>query len=573
MTGKSTIFKFFVLLFLAIIIFFNALEMKQSDRLYDRINALDDKISDGATNRSYSKSASNGDAEKDGDWLIWRLSSEPPTLNPITSKDAYAEIIAGVQNYNIFETLIRRNLDTLVYEPFLAESWKIADDGMSMEFTLKDDIWFSDGEPITTDDIEFTYNTIMDLNIDAASLRNYYIDFERCEKKDSKTIVFYMKKPYYLSFGMIGETPILPKHIYEYKNATDFNNMISNPIGSGPFMFERWDVGEQIVLKKNENYWGEKIHFDKLIYKFINNDMAALSALKSHQIDIMAPLPEQYTNNVNNEHFAKEFNTLKYMKPENSYTYISWNIKTPFFADAKVRNAMTLLVDRESIKEHIWEGLVEVLSGPFNPGSPQCNQNIKPLPFDPAKAKKLLDEAGWVDTNGNGVRDKDGVEFEFKLMIVGGSSLTEQFAKVLKNQFAKAGIIMNVDPYEWSVFLDRLHNRQFTATTLAWSGSVESDPFQIWHSSQMEGGGSNYISYNNPEVDDLIITARKTLDETKRNAYYHKFHQILHEEQPYTFMFARPSIAFMDKRIEGVEVHKLGVNLHDWYVKKENQRY
>ncbi|ARN57738.1 peptide-binding protein [Sedimentisphaera salicampi] len=575
MAGKSSVFKFFVVLILLILVFLQGLEMKQSDRLFERVNQLEKKVS-GKSSRVY-RPASDADsaeaAAKDGGWLIWRLSAEPPTLNPITAKDAYADMIVGSKNCFVFETLVKRNRDSLEYEPLLAESWDISDDGLRIEFRLKDDIWFSDGEPVTAEDVKFTYETIMDVEIDAANIRNYFVDFKSCEVVNDRTVVFNMKRPYFLAFGMIGETPIIPKHVYEYEDAQDFNSNISDPVGSGPFVFGQWDVGDKIVLEKNENYWGEGVNFEKLIYKFISNDMAALTALKSGQIDVMAPLPEQYTSYKDSEQFKEKFNIYKYLIPDNSYTYVSWNFECELFQSGKVRNALTHLIDREKIKDHIWEGLVRIVSGPFSPGSPQCNPNVKPLEFSPDKARELLSEAGWEDTNGNGIRDKNGREFKFKLMIVSGSPITEQTAKVLKDQFSQAGIIMEVDPFEWSVFLDRLHKRDFEATTLAWQGDVETDPYQIWHSSQIAKGGSNYISYKNETVDNILEEARRTLDDEKRNRLYHRFHKILNDEQPYTFMFARPSIAFMNNRIKGVKVHKLGVNIKEWYIPSELQKY
>ncbi|MGE4285811.1 MAG: peptide-binding protein [Phycisphaerae bacterium] len=575
MNGKSTVFKFMVMVLLAVIICYQAMLIKQSDRLFERFNMLDARISEGVL--SSGSTTSSADSAKDGDWLIWRIAAEPPTLNPITSKDLYADIICGVRTCNVFETLVKRDPKTLKYGPSLAKSWEISQDGLTLTFTLRPDVTFSDGTPVTTDDVQFTFDTIMDLGIDCADKRNYYYDIDSYEKIDARTIVFRMKRPYFMAFMTIGETAILPKHIYKYDDPSEFNKKISNPVGSGPYCFERWDVGNQIVLKRNENYWGTKVHFRKLIYKVITNDMAALNALKAHEIDVMGALPEQYSTNAKDPKFLKDFNAIKFLPPRSDYTYVSWNLHTPYFKEAKVRRAMTHLIDREAIKDHIWEGLVSITTGPFAPASPQANPNIKPWPFSIEEAARLLDEAGWKDSNGDGVRDKniDGkkVEFKFKLMTVSGSPITEQMAKVMKDQMAKVGVLMGIDAYEWSIFLDRLHNRKFDATTLAWSGEVENDPYQIWHSSQTAEGGSNYIFYENSEVDSLIENARKTLDEDKRNAMYHRFQEILHEEQPYTFMFVRPSLVFMDKRIENVNYYKLGVKMHEWYVPKEKQRY
>jgi peptide/nickel transport system substrate-binding protein len=158
-------------------------------------------------------------------------------------------------------------------------------------------------------------------------------------------------------------------------------------------------------------------------------------------------------------------------------------------------------------------------------------------------------------------------------MIGSGVTLHEQIAKLVKDEAAKAGIEVNLDPYEWSVFSQRLKDRQFDAVNLAWGGAVEEDPYQIWHSSQIGNRGSNYVGFKNTEADALIEEARRTLDENKRNELYHRFHRILHKEQPYTFVYTRPEQRFLDRRFENVIIHKLGVDEREWYVPRDRQKY
>ena len=185
----------------------------------------------------------------------------------------------------------------------------------------------------------------------------------------------------------------------------------------------------------------------------------------------------------------------------------------------------------------------------------------------------MLDEAGWRDTDGDGIRDKNGVAFRFRYMIVSGTVLHEQIAKLVKDFAANVGIEVVPDPYEWSVFINRVQNRLFEATNLAWSGAVQNDPYQIWHSSQIGNHGSNYVGFNIPEADAIIEEARRTMDEKKRNKLYHRFHRILHNEQPYTFVYTRPSQRFLRPRFKNVTIHKLGLNPHEWYVPGDLQKY
>jgi peptide/nickel transport system substrate-binding protein len=158
-------------------------------------------------------------------------------------------------------------------------------------------------------------------------------------------------------------------------------------------------------------------------------------------------------------------------------------------------------------------------------------------------------------------------------MISADLALHEQIAKLVKDSAASVGIDVLLDPYEWSVFSQKVTNREFDAVSMAWGGYVEEDPYQIWHSSQIGNRGSNYVGFNNPQADALIEQARQTLDPDKRNALYHQFHRILHEEQPYTFIYTRPEQRFLAKRFHNVIIHKLGIDEHEWYVPKELQKY
>ncbi|MHC4122757.1 MAG: peptide-binding protein [Planctomycetota bacterium] len=580
MNNRSGLVVFFLFLFLAVMILFQILSMIQADRLYERLNGLIETLSvDRQTVATYKKAEVPGDVSKDeypgdeGDWLVRSLSGEPTTLYGVLAASTWSTrwIVSG----NIFESLLEYEPDAFKFCGKLAEDFSISEDGLEIYFKLRDGIHFSDGKPVTTDDVIFTFETITNPGVDSASLANYFQDVKGYERINDKEIKFYMKKVYFLSLGFLGGLPIHPKHIYKFDNPEEFNKRRTNPIGSGPYVFEKWNVGKEVVLRRNENYWGKKPKIKRRVYRFITNDIAALQALQAGDVDYLRPLPDQFAQKSVEEEFQKRFYCLSYWDAGNTgYFWIGWNQLRPFFADRKVRLAMTHLIDRDAIRNYILrnpEALVP--TGPFYIYGPQNDPNIKPWPYDPEQAKKLLDEAGWIDRDGDGIRDKNGVPFRFKYMISSGIYLHEQIAKLVKDSASKVGIEVIPEPYEWSVFSERVTNRKFDAVSMAWGGSVEGDPYQIWHSSQIEGRGSNYVGFNNPEADAIIEEARQTLDEKKRNGLYHCFHKILHEEQPYTFIYTRPEQRFLDKRFENVKVHKLGLDSHEWYVPKNVQRY
>jgi len=576
MNGRRGIFTFFLFFSLSIIVLLQVLSMVQSDRLYERLNYLVDTWQSRGPVRVAQEKWRSADLPgeeypgDEGDWLVWRIGAEPATLNYITSKDIYANWIVGG---NIFESLLEYDYDEVELKPLLAESYEVSSDGLEMTFRLRKDINFSDGVAVTADDVIFSYETIINPDVDAHALANYYYPIKEVIQIDSHTVKFVFRELYFKGPEIGGLMPIVPKHIYKFSDASEFNKRRSEPVGSGPYLFEKWDVGQEVVLRRNENYWGRKPKLEKIVFRVITNEVAALQSLRSHQVDFIVPTSEQFVELSADEEFVKEFECLSYWNPGVGYSYIGWNQNTAFFADRRVRLAMTHLVDRETIIKHLMKGQGRIVTGPFYVLGKQYDSSIEPWPYDPERAKELLDEAGWRDTDKDGIRDKKGAPFRFKFMIVSGYVPGEQIAKLLKDEMAKAGIDLIPDPYEWSVFEERLNTRSFDATMLAWGGTVLTDPYQIWHSSQIAGRGSNRVGFNHAEADALIEEARRTLDESKRNKLYHRFHRILHNEQPYTFFRARPSLRFLDRRFKNVKIHKLGLNPLEWYVPEDQQRY
>ncbi|HXG30541.1 MAG TPA: ABC transporter substrate-binding protein, partial [Thermodesulfobacteriota bacterium] len=278
----------------------------------------------------------------------------------------------------------------------------------------------------------------------------------------------------------------------------------------------------------------------------------------------------QWARQTSSEAFKKNYDKLGYFTP--NYSYIGWNMARPYFSDRRVRTAMTHLVNRESILKEILYNLGEVVTNPFYINSPEYDRSIKPYPYDPEKAKMLLEEAGWVDHDGDGIRDKDGVDFRFEFLIPAGSDTGEKIATILKEELDRVGIDMQIRKTEWAVFTTRLNERRFDAVTLAWSMGVESDPYQIWHSSQAERG-SNFVGFKNVEADRLIEEARTEFDRKKRIELYRRFSRIVHEEQPYTFLFCRKSTVALHKRFKGVKVYPLGLDPLEWFVPLPLQRY
>jgi peptide/nickel transport system substrate-binding protein len=489
------------------------------------------------------------------------MGAEPGTLNPITATDAYSHAI----NLRVYETLVDRDYDTLEIVPLLAERWMISPDKLRFRFHLRRGVAWSDGVEFTADDVVYSFRTIKDPKTACAQLKVYYLDIIDCIKIDRYTVEFLYSRPYYLALTFCGGMPIVPKHIFD--DGTDFNTHRHNrlPVGTGPYRFEGWETGKQISLVLNERYRGKIPQIRRVVYRFVSEPSVALQMLKKGDLDVMGVREIVWVRQTGSEKFQENFYKLKYYL--SSFSYIGWNAARPFFSDRRVRLAMTHLINRKAILDKLLFGLGEVVTGPFYIFGKSYNREIMPWPHDPARARQLLAEAGWIDSDGDGILDRDGKKFSFTFTMSSGSKFAERLASIMKEDLAKAGIEMKINRYEWAVFINKIQNRDFDATSLGWSDpDFQDDPYQIWHSSQIKGG-SNYVGFNNPEADRIIEQARREFNEGKRIAMYHRFHEILHREQPYTFLYTNPALAVVSKRFTNVRVHTRGMNFVEWKVR------
>lgn len=507
-----------------------------------------------------------GRAPDDGDWLISRMPAEMESLNPYTSTDAYSSRITEL----IFDTLLDIDDATLEILPKLAESWEVSDDHLAYTFHLRSNVTFSDGTPLKAEDVKFSFDTIKDPTTDAPHIRNYFQDVTSCEILDPQTVRFVCDKPYFKHAIMLGGMEIIPQHIY---GTGDFNKHPNNrnPIGSGPYVFERWDTNQRLVLVRNENYWGTKPHIVRREFKIMTNDDAALQVLMRQELDTLSLTAEQWVNQASSRQFTAHYNKMNFPAP--GFTYIGWNMRRPLFEDKMVRRALTMLMDRELIVDEIIYGLGTVTSGSFLPLEPEYNPNIEPWPFDPEQARQLLDAAGWADSNGNGLRDKDGREFQFELLLTPDNPTAEKVATIYQEQLGAAGIRMQIRQLEWASLLQSIHEREFDASMMAWQLVPYPDPYQIWHSTQAVKRGSNHVGFDNAEADRIMEEARLEFDRETRTAMYHRFQEIVHEEQPYTFLYIPDSLVAIHRRFQDTEVYPYGVEPLNWWVPTELQRY
>ena len=500
-----------------------------------------------------------------GDWFVDNFGTNIGKLTPLLSSDVYATWVQA----RVQEALAYRDVDTLEFVPLLSTKWETSPDGKTITFDLRKGVVFSDGSPMTAEDVVFTFEWIKNPKVDAPRARAYFEKLESVAAEGDYRVVFKFTEFVFNSFESVGQTGIMSKKFYSQYTPQQFNENPGLLLGTGPYRLataDKWRPGERVELFRNDRYWGVKPAFDRYVYYEVKDDVAEETLYRNRELDRIAPPPESFRKLAAEPAIADRSNKFEYYSPVSGYTFLAWNQrkggKQTIFADKRVRQAMTMLIDRERLANEIYFGFATPATGPFGYGTPQNDPNVKAWPYDAARAKALLKEAGFDDRDRDGTMETEtGVSLSFVFTYPAGNPFTERIALFLKDSLAQAGVRVELDASDWPIMLKKLDTRDFDVATLGWSTSVETDCNQIFHSRQTQDNGDNFCSYISPDIDAAIDTARATVDKGERMKAWQLVHRILHEDQPYTFLLNRQSLLLMDKRIQNVRQSKLGLNV------------
>jgi len=503
-----------------------------------------------------------------GGTLVSASIGEPANLVPFLAGDSASSAIGGL----IYNSLLKydKNLN-LVGD--LAEKWDVAPDNLAITFTLKQGVVFADGTPLTSADVLATFNVLIDPNTRTPYAGDYQKVVEASAPTPHTFKVTY-DAPFAPALASWAGLIVLPKHIIDQTEDFNETTLKETPLGSGPYALTQWRRGQDISVTARPEYFAGAAPIKVRRTRLIPDQDTQFLELKNKAIDTMGLTPVQYTRLTGKPNFTNHF--AKYAYLGNGYTYLGFNLQREIFKDVRVRQALSYATPREQIVRGLLHGEGLPIASVFKPGTWAHNNNLKPWPYDVAKARKLLAEAGWEDRNDDGILDKDGQPFRFTLVTNQGNALRGQTAVVLQQEFAKIGVEMTIRVQEWSTFLENtIRPRNFDAYILGWSLSAEPDPYDIWHSSKTKPAEFNIVSFNNKRADELMEKARSTFNQAERKKYLDEFQEIIHAEQPYLFLYAPNSLVAMHKRIKGVEAAPagLGHNTEEWYIPAQQRLY
>lgn len=501
-----------------------------------------------------------------GDAIVTASIADARTLIPILASDTAS---SGITEF-IYNGLVKYDKDINLTGD-LAEKWEIKKGGLVIIFHLRKNVKWHDGYPFTSKDVRFTYQKLIDPKVKTP----YAGDFERIkslEVIDDYTVKVEYKEPFVPALSSWSMS-MLPEHLLKNEdlNTTKFAR---GPIGTGPYKFKLWKTQEKIELVANPGYFEHRPYIDRCISRVIPDESTIFLELETQGVDSAGLSPLQYLRQTDTPFFKKNYR--KYKLPSFMYTYLGYNLNNPLFKDKRVRQALNYAVDKEEIIKIVFLGLGRVITGPYLPETWAYNQKIKPAEFNPEKARLLLKEAGWTDTNKGGWLEKDGHRFSFTIITNQGNEERAKVCQIIQRRLKDIGIEVKIRILEWSVFLsEHINKRNFEAVILGWSLPREPDNYDIWHSSKTKEGEFNFVGFKNEEVDQLLTEGRRNFDTEKRKACYQRIHEVIYDEQPYMFLYEPDGLSVLHSRFQGIKQASIGIgyNFIDWWVAKIDQRY
>ncbi len=526
--------------------------------------------------------------------------------------DGTLTVSAGTPESPLAKMLKEQNQQSLVLQP---DDYSDIQLRTVYTYYLREDAKWSDGAPFTARDLEFAYHVINNPYVDGESLRVYYQDVLECTPLSDHIVRMQYRQQYFKAFeftaGLAFYAP--PYHLFEqffrdqgkeltlerltkeqeetqqkvsvhgqtfgkFFNNDEANTYNETPLGVGPYVVSKWQRNESITLERNPAYWDseDRGYLDKLVFKFIESDVTAFQSLRGGEIDFFYRMTaEQYFDDLKGppDWFEGEYVKAEWYSP--AFSYVGWNMLEERFQDRRVRIALSLLFDNEQWIAKKLHGAAKAVSGSQYFFGPGYDHRVAPLGYSPETARELLEMAGWIDSDGDGVLDKNGQPFRFTVLLSQGKKIIEQQMAFYQESLKDVGIEMEIRTFEWASFLEKILNKDFDASRLSWAQPLESDPYQIWHSSGAGVGkrSSNHVSFRNAQADKFIEMMRVEVDDEKRQQINFAFHRILDREQPYLFLYCPKEFGAYAKRFRGVKWYPIrpGFDLREWYIAKEDQ--
>jgi len=542
--------------------------------------------------------------------VIAHILSQPDGLHPFNDNSAMRTFVFQYTQ----KTLIKLDIESLEYIPMLVKEMPTAsENNLSFDYELKDGIKWDDGTPLTAEDVAFSVKLMLSPLTNNAQIRSNYttvIKSIELDKKNPMKFIMHAQNVHWDNKYIFSEIYMVQKSLWDKKGVLDnvtFADLLSDDfketealsdwfnaynnadnsyqpellVGLGAYQVTEWVASQYITIEKKENWWGKndssvysKAYPDKIIFKIIKEDASAYLALKNQEIDVTYSLGTiKLMKLQEREYFNDNYESA--FLDRYAFSYLGMNMKPdgikrkPYFVDQKVRRAMAYLLPLDEIIEVMMHGKASRQASLISPLKKTYNDTLQLIPLDIEKAKELLAEAGWVDTDGDNIRDKmiNGVKtpFSFKLSYM-SSPTSKEIVLMIKESMYKAGVVAEPTPMDFTLFYKNAMDHNFDGMLGGWGGSASySNPMQLWHTSSWVTKGSNFCGFGDAESDALIEAANLTLDPKTHNDALLRLQAKVYEDQPYVFMYSTKRKFAIHKRFNnrGMYYERPGVMLQN----------
>lgn len=488
---------------------------------------------------------------QDGGRVVLRLESDIATLNYVLHTTEDERQVLSFLNDPLIA--LDRKLNPI---PATVARWEVLDGGLTYVLHLDPRATFSDGTPVRASDVVFTLNKIVEEESVQYGAAYELLDREKTRAVNERTVHVAFKEPragQLLSFN-IG---VLPEHVF---GKGDFKK---NPasIGNGPYVLKQRTRDRGLVLERRANYWREKPKIQEVLFRPVKDNAVAWKALQRGDLDVTRLDNDVWTRAKEDPKISARvaFHNVYRL----GYNCIVWNLTDPILSDARVRRALAMSFDRDTVIEKIYHGQARPVSGPFTLDERANNPAVVPIEFNPTAAAALLRSAGWSDSDGDGVLDREGRKFELTLLVLAGNDTSREQSLVLQDALRSHGVKLELRLVDDAAFYGQVLARNYQAAYIAWVNEPDPDPYGLFHSSQI-GDGMNVVSYKSEEADKLMEEARAEMNADRRIDLFRQLHEVLARDQPYLWIVQVAEKWAVRKRVRGVETAQ-GVGLYHWY--------
>jgi peptide/nickel transport system substrate-binding protein len=497
------------------------------------------------------------DTPQDGGTLYRRLEMEPTTLNPICAESRYDRWIS----HYLFTPLLHLD-ESLRPIPALAKSWEVSEDGLTFTFELEKNATFADGTPVRASDVLFTLKKIIDPASESLQVAPSFahLDLTRTKVIDDHTIAVVFRRRLAMQLLRFNDVQVLSERFYSKGNfRNDYNNVA---MGSGPYKLLRYVPQKEVVLERRSDYWSQRPHIQTVVFRVIDDLNTAWNAVKLGEIDETMISSDVWNRERNNPALTNYLEFTRFYTL--NYNAVAWNTRVPLLREKRMRRALAMCVPIDAIVQDLYHGTARAMTGPFTPDDWAYNPTVPALRYDPEKARSELASMGWLDSDDDGILERDGKPLRITLMLMSGGATTQQFGQILQAEMKRVGIDLELTMLDSSQAVTRILAGNFEAAFLNWELDPDPDLFGMFHSTQVRPYGQNIAAFANAEVDRLIVQAREELDPSVRKEIYWRLHEMLMEEQPYTWTVQVSVKWAINKRVRGVATSR-GYGLYLWY--------